>query len=297
MKQKLDNFFKKPFWPSFLATLIFGVLLVGLLFLNKPSSSDEVFNQAIENQLSAQNIYRSRTIEEGKSSQKQVTVVNFSNKDNPISHDLVEINNQSQGQDVQVVTEGIGTPKADYIRYIKLDGTGSTTASNIIGKWAKNEATPTQPAQFLDNAIFGSPLMTGPLSNTTRSFIMNEVTKNKAIKIKSVDTNSQVDGKKVYKYTVDLNLKSYIPLYKKYLNELGLGKTAEKLTAPQSDSNLQMVIYIDPVTKRIIKAESPQDAEGGGEYYTNEKFIIPPAIPSKIGVSVEELQNALSSGQ
>jgi hypothetical protein len=297
MKQKLDNFFKKPFWPSFLATLIFGVLLVGLMFLNKPSSSDEVFNQAIENQLSAQNIYRSRTIEEGKSSQKQVTVVNFSNKENPISHDLVEINNQSQGQDVQVITEGIGTPKADYIRYIKLDGTGSKSASSIIGKWAKNESTSTQPAQFLDNAIFGSPLMTGPLSNSTRSFIMNEVTNNEAIKIKSVDTNAQVDGKKVYKYTVDLNLKSYIPLYKKYLSELGLGKTAEKLTAPQTDSNLQMVIYIDPVTKKIIKAESPQDAEGGGEYYTNEKFIIPPAVPSKIGVSVEDLQNALSSGQ
>lgn len=294
MKKNSNNFLKNPFWLSFIAIIVFAVAVAGILTLNKPASQQEVFKEAINNQLNSANIYRAKEVNEGQASQTQLTAVSFNKESGPVSRDFVQLTNNTPGQKMMVETEGVGAQNADYIKYVKIKGEGSDKAQTILGKWAKNEATDTQSAQFLETAIFASPLITGPVSSKVRAEINNAVNNGAIEVVGNVDTTGKINGKNVYKYKVNFNLKKYIPLFQSYLKDIGMVDAANKLTVPAKDSSLPLVIYVDPVTKKIIKTESGQETQGAADSYVQEKFILPPSIPTKIGVSVKDLQQALS---
>ena len=298
MKQKRETLSSSPFWPAFLATIVFGIVLFALLTTNKPPTSQEVLSEALSNQLNEQSIYRSKTVEEGKSKQVQVTEVSFENPDSPVSRDYVKLQNNA-GDSVNIVeTEGVGSKEADYIRYINVQNQNSNNATQkILGRWAENKASEQQPAQFLENALFGSPLMSGGLTAQQADEIMNKLESSKAVKIQTVDTNYKEAGKKLYKYKLSLNLKEYIPIFQTYLQSIGMEESAAKLSAPSSDSFLPITVFVDPYTKKIVKVQNAQDSESAQDIYQRTSFIVPPAKPTSIKLSLEELQNAFASQQ
>lgn len=297
MKQNRETFIKNPFWPAFLATIVFGLVLFALLTTNKPQASQEVLNEALTNRLNEQTIYRSKTVEEGQSKQVQITEVSFTNPNDPVSRDFVKLETNNAGQVNKVETEGVGSKGADYIRYISVQNQANEATKKILGKWAENKATEVQPAQFLENAIFASPLMTGGVSSEEAKTLMQQIIEKKAIEVKTVDTNAKIGNKKVYKYQLAINLKQYIPIFQQYLVDIGMKDAAAKLSAPSQDSYLPTTVYIDPVSKKIIKVENAQDGENAKDMYIRESFILPPAKPTSIKLSVEDLQNAFSSQQ
>ena len=294
MRVNRNNVFKGPFWPIFLATIVFGFGLFILLNNVKPASTDQVFNEALSNQMQSDSIYRSKVIEQGKTTQSQVTQVQFGGQDGPVSRDVVKISNTANGQKSSVETEGVGTNDADYIRYVSLETNGNKSDSKILGKWAANKATEEQSAQFLDNAVFGSPVISGVPSAKIRKELMQEITKTGSFKIEKVDTNATVNGQTAYKYTAKINLKTYIPIFQQYLRSVGMEEAASKISAPRQDSFLPITLFVDPTTKTIIKAENSEGGATAEEYYTKTKYIVPPSVP-KVGITVSELQEGLSS--
>jgi hypothetical protein len=294
MRVKRNNIFKGPFWPIFLATIIFGSGLFILLNNVKPASSEQIFNEALSNQMQSDSIYRSKVIEQGKTVQSQVTQVQFGGENGPVSRDVVKISNTANGQKSSVETEGVGTKDADYIRYVSLETNGNKSDSKILGKWASNQGTEEQSAQFLDNAVFGSPVISGVSNAQVRKELMQQIIDTGSFKIEKVDTNVTVNGQKVYKYTAKINLKTYIPIFQKYLESVGMKEAASKLSAPRQDSYLPITLFVDPTTKTIIKAENSEGGATAEEYYTKTQYIVPPTVP-KVGISVNELQEGLSS--
>jgi hypothetical protein len=294
MREKRNNLFKGPFWPIFLATIIFGSGLFILLRNVKPASSEQIFNEALSNQMQSDSIYRSKVIEQGKTTQSQVTQVQFGGTDGPVSRDVVKISNSANGQKSSVETEGVGTKDADYIRYISLETNGNKSDSKILGKWASNQSTEEQSAQFLDNAVFGSPVISGVSNPEVRKELMQKIIDSGSFKIEKTDTNVKVNGQQVYKYTAQINLKTYIPIFQEYLKSVGMEDAASKLSAPRQDSYLPLTLFVDPTTKTIIKAENSEGGAAAEEYYTKTKYIVPPYVP-KVGITVNELQEGLSS--
>ena len=294
MRVKRNNIFKGPFWPIFLATIIFGSGLFILLRNVKPASSEQIFNEALSNQMQSDSIYRSKVIEQGKTTQSQITQVQFGGADGPVSRDVVKISNSANGQKSSVETEGVGTKDADYIRYISLETNGNKSDSKILGKWASNQSTEEQSAQFLDNAVFGSPVISGVSNPEVRKELMQKIIDSGSFKIEKTDTNVKVNGQQVYKYTAQINLKTYIPIFQEYLKSVVMEDAASKLSAPRQDSYLPLTLFVDPTTKTIIKAENSEGGAAAEEYYTKTKYIVPPYVP-KVGITVNELQEGLSS--
>lgn len=294
MRVKRNNVFKGPFWPIFLATIVFGFGLFVLLRNVKPASTEQVFNEALSNQMQSDSIYRSKVIEQGKTTQSQVTQVQFDGQNGPVSRDVVKISNTTNGQKSSVETEGVGTKDADYIRYVSLETNGNKSNSKILGKWAANQATDEQPAQFLDNAIFGSPVISGVSSSQARKDLMQQIIDSKSFTVEKVDMNAKVNGHQAYKYSAKINLKTYIPIFQEYLKSVGLNEAASKLSAPKQDSYLPITLFINPTTKTIVKAENSEGGASAEEYYTKTQYIVPPAVP-KVGITVNELQEGLSS--
>lgn len=273
--------------------LSFALLIAAVIFLwfwynqsyLKPSS---VFWGTISNNLNTGFVTRTSSQTQGAQRLTQINDLQFTPE--LLARSIVRLENTETNE--KVVTETIGTPTADYLRYVEIDSEQSRVTDNsAIGSWAKREAGQNTQPQILTDALLGNVLMFGDLSKSDRKQLVDDLQKNNAFQKYDIIKKKTVGGQRVYTYNVVLNLDAYANIYKTYLKMLGQEKLAEQIGAQQSGATYQFELDVIAASRVPLKLSVP-DSENA-EYYSNIGARQPIAIP-QTNQTISELQAKLS---
>ncbi len=231
-----------------------------------------------------------RTSEQSYQTQtlKQITDVQYYPE--LAARSVVIINNSETKE--KVVTETIGTPKADYLRYTTLETANmSGDPKNILNVWAVQQASESSQPQILNDALVGSILMFGNLNKSQREEILNMLQKSNAFEKHELLEKTTEGGKKVYKYKIVINLAKYIEVYKKYLGFLGQEDIAKSLGTQDPNAKFEAVLSVNAASRRPTHLKSADNQQA--ESYSNFGYYKPIETPDT-KVTVSELQKRLT---
>jgi hypothetical protein len=202
-----------------------------------------------------------------------------------------------------VVTEGVGTPDAGYLRYAKIETSQKTTAGQplnfkpVIGLWGQQSTATTTSSAFAD-AIFDA----FPFANLSASQRQQVVASTKSEKVYDIDftkvTKERQNGKLYYTYNVALSPDKYVQLLKQVDGFMGLNQLKNlDPTQYQGTAPVQLSVKLDAYGHQLAIVTYVGDARQ--EEYSAWGAQIIPDIPSG-AISQTVLQtklNGILSGQ
>jgi hypothetical protein len=206
----------------------------------------------------------------------------------------------------QIKTEVIGTPDADYTRYVSIK-TERTNAegkpldlSNIEGVWAKAENSSGQPA-LLGQAALGLSLPLGaipvPIGNVSpekRADLLQQIRDEKVYKVAYDKVKRQTkNGRKQYVYEVTMQTIPYVHLMKSFASGIGLHDLDElDPNAYQSMAPLVIKMTVDVRSHHLVAIEIPET----GYQQTWDGYDVPVNVQlPKDAVSAAELQSRIDA--
>lgn len=140
------------------------------------------------------------------------------------SHSL-EITKQGQ---TTVTKETIGTPDADYARYVGIDTDQMSVSgepvdfSSVLGVWGKSTEEQSSEAQYFNQAILGT-VPFASLSSTDRREIVDFMRQNGVYTVAYNEVQkSHEDGRKIYAYKVKISPVAYFRMLQLFADKLGL---------------------------------------------------------------------------
>lgn len=187
-----------------------------------------VFWDTIDNNL---NIYGvTRTIEQNNNGATFKQKLQISLGANNVARGVTTVVQPSQEGKTTIVSETIGTPSANYARYVDISITGKGVSqpdvSTVKNVWSQEPLIvgANQNESILAEGLFSS----FPLADLTQPQRQEVVQFMKDSKVYSVDYKAAKvvtrAGKQAYEYTVLVNLESYIATLKKIDSMMGLGQ-------------------------------------------------------------------------
>lgn len=199
-----------------------------------------------------------------------------------------------------VVTDILGTPKADYIRYssIKTDQKNAQGKpmdySSITGVWGKTDAgAGTTNGQLYSQMVLAA-VPFGDLAKQQRKEL-EDIMRTKSVYVTDYSTATRRirNGRPVYSYDVSVNAEAYIIMLKKYASFVGLSNLDQ--TNPADYNNTRPIKFqfeVDVWTRGISVIRY---GNGREEHYSGFG-IHPPktGVPSK-SISTEELQQRIQT--
>jgi hypothetical protein len=201
------------------------------------------------------------------------------------------------GQTSTVVTESIGTPKTDYVRYKSIDAPSQKgDFTNILGVWGKREASGQAggSVSFLNDAAIGIvPL--GDLKPADRQAILKILNDKHVFSgYESVKRTSE-HGRPVFVYQTSVKLSDLIEALSAYSKATGIGD-ASQLDPKNyaSAAPLRLEIKVD-VLSRHLNSISYLDS-GRMEYYSSFGMKNAVTVPEKT-ISLDELQQRIQGLQ
>lgn len=243
----------------------------GVTKLTSQESGGQSLEQTIQLQLSEQNIVRGRTV----------------------------LTQPSATGETVIETESIGTPTTDYVRYVDIetDQLGESGApldfSEVIGVWGRSSSdTATLTAGELYSEATMSVVPFGNLNAEQRHEILATM---KSINLYEY-TNSEVkqetiNGRPIYRYSVEVQPEKYVRMLKQYADTVGLNQFSDLDPAEFKGNppfNLEMVIDVWSRQLRQVTFIDTQQTEDYLAYGLHQSVSTPEnAIP------VQELQQRL----
>jgi len=207
-----------------------------------------------------------------------------------------------------VVSETIGTPTADYTRYLdiktdqkKRDG-GKMDFSKVLNVWSKSGGS---TAQLFTQAVFGSSLPVGgmgvPLGNLpaeTRERLMKQVRDDV---VYQTDFNKvkkeRAGGRLLYTYDVSLQPVAYVAMVKSFAQSIGQHGLDQINPADyKGQQPFKLKITIDVRARQVVTVT----ADEGGAKQTYSGYGVPVQIElpeDKETISSAELQKRLNNLQ
>jgi hypothetical protein len=288
---------KKPIQSLYVVGALL-LLIGGMVWWNKVSVNPErIFWGTIEQSLATSAV----TIQaDQKSDNANVhQTVQYSLGAKNISHSLTKL---TQGS-TTVQNELIGTPTADYTRYVgvQTDQKGANGKnldfSNIIGIWAKGESGQNQ---LFSQGVLGIGLPLGgvavPIGNlqpAQRAKLIQEIKDNVVYQTTYNKAKKQtVNGRLQYVYDVSVQPVAYATLMKHFAQTVGL-HDLDSLDPNtfRGQQSLIMKLTIDVRARHLVAVEM----ESTHDKQTYAAYDVPVRLdlPAKT-VSVNELQNRLS---
>lgn len=195
---------------------------------------------------------------------------------------------------ISALTENIGTPTNDYVRYTEIETSKGLNFSSILGIWGVSESqTPGQTAgQLYNQAVLGI-IPTGNLSSDKRREIIKIMRDKNAYTYRVVKTERSLPfGRPTYTVEVIVNPVGYIGALKQFASFTGLNHLEQVNPEEYAQAQkLSFVMVIDGWTHQVTRT----DQNGGGktEIITgrNMKKQLPDA-PTE-AIPVDELQQKL----
>lgn len=196
------------------------------------------------------------------------------------------------------VTENIGTPTADYVRYTNIETAKGLDFRSILGVWGVTDPqVPGQTSgQLYNQAVLGI-IPTGNLNAEQRREIIKIMHEKKAYTYKLVQTKrSLFFGRPTHTMQVIVNPVGYISALKQFASYVGLNHL-EQVNPEEYEQaqKLAFTVTVDGWTRQMTSTD--QDSGSKTEIITgrNSKKQLPDAPTETI--SVDELQQKLQSAE
>lgn len=293
--KKISRFFT-PVGLIIIAAVIVLITSVGTWWQYVYNSPDRIFWGMVDNSLQTTSFTRTAT--QGDGQQKIVQVTQTNTTPTQLSNSKSTITQPN----ALVVTESIGTPSADYVRYSDIKTTQKTADgkdidfSKIKDIWGKSDAYGSNATngQLFNESIL-SVIPFGNLNASQRRALVAEMKKSNVYVF--VQKGSQRHGlRTTYDYTVQINPVPYIGVLKQFAKDMGL--TQLDAVDPSQYQQTQVVtvdIKVDNVSHELTelsynKGARVEKLSGYGNLHTLQQ-------PPTKSISVQELQYRLQSIQ
>lgn len=288
--------------------LIFGLALLvavstvivsGYIYWNKPERvSKRVFWGAVNQNLKTSSFSRYSTIKNaGQSSNQQIDV--FITPKQGIHSQTRFV--QTGLDEAEALTENLGTPHADYVRYTKITSSQKNSKgekydfSRIIGVWGgtKEDNNKTNGQQFGQSILTSIPV--GNLTSEQRIKLIKMMQDSKVYEFSKPQVSR--DGmlfRPTYSYTVKLKPVEYVKILKQFGEYVGLNQLNG--LNPDDYKNVPdtaFQITVDGWSKTITSIVEPGSSRR--EYISGRNALkVMPGIP-RDSVNMSELQSRLQS--
>ena len=287
------------FIVSFAAVLLVATLVAWTY--HDTTNPDRVFWGMLDNNLQTSTYTRHIVQQNGSQSVDQVISANVSPKQVIYSETLFS---QTGVDSAQAVTENIGTPTNDYIRYTSIqtsqkDKKGkSLDFSGVLNVWGITESEDrSQTTGQLFNQAVLSVIPASNLTATERRALVGLMKQQNAYSYKVIETTrSWPFGRPTYKISVTVKPVPYITALKQFAQTIGLNHLDEINPSDyKSAQQLSFDVSVDGWSQQMLL--SSQSQAGRNEIISGRNLKkAPPAIPTE-SITADELQAKLQSIQ
>ena len=212
---------------------------------------------------------------------------------------------QGGASNASVLTETIGTPFTDYVRYLDVitaqkgaDGK-PLDFSKLIGVWGKTNSSvdgvETQSNGELFNETILGVIPVVNLPANSRNRLLRQINENNVYTPDYSTVERRIkNGRPEYTYTVSIKPEPYVAMLKQLAQEVGLTQLEQVNPANYANSEpLQFKISVDVWTRQLT-AINFSDANFRSEQYSSYGVRKPVGLPVQT-ISVDELQQRLQS--
>lgn len=278
--------------PKFIISV--GIVLVlstfGVWQYHRTTNQDRVFWGMVNSNLQISNYSRHTYQKSGAQSVDQVFETATSPQNIVFSKTVFT---QTGVDSATAVTENIGTPTADYVRYTSVETAQKQDFSSVLGLWGKTEAeSGTTQGQIYNQSVLGvTPI--GSLSSSERRALIKIMKDTKAYEYRVVETKHSFPFyRPTHTMMVTVNPVGYITALKKYAEITGLNHLKDVNPDEYAQSaKLSFTVSIDGWTHQMT--ETSQSSGGKREVISgiNMRKTLP--VEPKDAISVDELQSKL----
>ena len=283
-----------------LAIILF-IVFGGLWFQKVYTNPHRVFDGMLANNLSTFGVTKHSLNVQGGQKVDQYTQLSFAVP--AASHNFVHLTQGTGTESTDVQTETIGTVDTDYSRYIKIQTSQKSKDgkqldfSKVQGIWGKTDApVPGSPssAQYYRQAALGM-LPFGNLDKSSRDEMLHKLNDSKVYTVDYSKAKSDtVNGKRVWQYSVKLDIAAYIGVLKAEGKKLGLGSLDDfNPDQYKGQPPVELTISVDKISRQLVQVLS---GAGQKDDYQSFGLSSPVQLPSKT-IPIAELQQQLQQIQ
>lgn len=286
---------------AFIVGFVLLIFCFWLWWARVYSSKSNVFNAMLSNSLSMFGVTKN-------SSQKQYTgkLVQTSQlqlRSRNIVNQRTDINQTTEQGEVSVTTQTVSTPSEDFARYTSInmpvaDGKPKVDFSSLINEWGSTSKAEGGGSTFSE-MVFGI-VPFGNLPHDKKAKLL-EIMHSKSV-YKTDFSKAQVkneNGRAVYVYDVEINVKSYAELLKTYGKMLGL-KQMDQLNPEDyaTAEPIKATLTVDKLSRTLVRVVSSGDKrdESFNGFGVHNSIDIPENTISRKELEIK-LQNLLSGTQ
>lgn len=261
------------------------------------NTAENTFESMLDNSFRTASVTRRVTQDSGSQSLDQI--VRLQNQTQHVAHGKTILTQKVGEESTVIVTESIGTPTSDYIRYAEITTDQKTPKGDkinfgkVLNVWGKSEVTAEDSIGELyqDNAL--GLFLFGDFSSDQRQNLLNLIKDNNVYSTNYGSAKKFTkNGRNYYAYRVSIKPSSYVKLLKLYGEYVGINQLAS--LNPDSYENAQELTFnvtVDILSQRLdtISAVSGERQESFSGY----GIIQPIEIPTDT-ISLPDLQKRLN---
>ena len=295
---------RKPLLILYGTGLVLLVLAGWLWFAVLNTNPERVFWKTLEQGLSTTGVTIQASQNNGGVGIKQQLHYSFGGMS--LSHSVTRL---TQGK-TTIVDEMIGTPKADYTRYVSISTDQTKNGkrldfSKALGVWAKSN--PGDKPQLFPQAVIGTSLPLGgvalPVANLdskSRHQLLAQIHQDNVYKVDFGKAKKQtVGGRLQYIYDIKMNPVAYAKMMKQFAQSVGLHELDElEASTFNGQPDFQLRLTVDARSYHVVEAASvaPNGTQAASQVYTGYDIPVTMALPKQT-VTMTELQKRLSDAQ
>jgi hypothetical protein len=251
----------------------------------------------VENNLRISSV--TRTVHQESEGQRVNQVIQVQVGDKQIAEGQTLLEQLGQNT-ASVLTESLGTPTTDYVRYADIKTNQKNEQgkdldfSKVLNVWGKSAGSEQTTGELYGESVLGV-IPVANLSAPARARVMAVVRDHQVYKIDySTVKGTKENGRRIYTYHVKVIPEGYIALLKAYGQEVGLQKLTELDPAQYKNASpLEFDISVDVLSHRMTKITYPNGREENfGSYGVHRAVTLP-----KQTIPIEQLQERIQNVQ
>lgn len=247
----------------------------------------------LENSLRTESV--TKQISQGDETQSLNQTVRLQTGQQHVAQSSTELS-QTGLANAEVTTESIGTPTADFVRYVSIatdqkSSSGSELDfSKVLGVWGKTEAGGSTSGELYNESVLGViPIGNLPADKRKQLVALAEELDVYKVEYENVKRGT-LNGRPTYQYTVKVLPAAYVSLLKTYASMSGLTHLTDiNPSSYENADSIEFELTVDVMTRRLA---SITYANGRKENYVSYGST-PQVNPPTEAVTVEELQSRL----
>ena len=286
---------KTLIWTAILIIAILAALTVW--YKNIYSDPRRVFQAMLENSLRTTSV--TKQVIQGDEVQSLDQVARLQNGEDHNVQSITTLS-QSGSSSATVVTESIGTPTNDFVRYRSIDTDqrstdgGDLDFSQVLGVWGNTAASGETTGELYNETVLGV-IPIGNVPAEDREKLMEMISELDVYKVEYSNVKrGTVNGRASYEYTVKVLPEAYVTLLKAYASAVGLTHLQNINPASYENSDpIEFKVVVDIMSHRLAKITY---GTGRVENYFAYGNTVPLSLPEET-ITVEELQQRVQSVQ